>query len=378
LLPDRVGEMAWSLANIAILVCALHMLARDVLSEDFKSQISNLRSADFGPRRPRRSAEGALLMLSLAGSAVGIWSGQSNAVVAALILLALAAIVRRRWWTVSLLLAVPVFIKIWPLAIVLLLAVFWPRQLIGRFLAGCAGLAFLPFLTRPPATLAWQYQEWYRALAGPLLGRWPGYRDLWTVWETLRPPVNGRVYMILQLAAAAGVLAWCLWQSRTVRNTAILRQGAGRCDETAGRCEALPRGGHTVFTGRLLMLIYAMWAAWQLLFGPGTEQLTCGLIAPAASWAVLVSFAERRGRWLTVAAWAIISVLPSGDIEKAVCRLLPWGTILLPLGVVLFVAWLLWHERGWAASLAGCEIPSARDDRPIICQAGVEMVSCGD
>jgi hypothetical protein len=83
-----------------------------------------------------------------------------------------------------------------------------------------------------------------------------------------------------------------------------------------------------------------------LFLGPGTEQLTYGIIAPAASWAVIVSFAEKRARWLTVTAWAMLAVLPSGAVEQVVLMAFPAGTILLPLGVVLFAAWLIWHERG--------------------------------
>ena len=97
---------------------------------------------------------------------------------------------------------------------------------------------------------------------------------------------------------------------------------------------------------RLLTLILSIWAAWQLLFGPATEQFTYGILAPSAAWAVLVSFAEKRARWLTVAAWALLAFGPAGDIERAVARIFPASPILAPLGVVLFVAWLVWHERG--------------------------------
>ena len=38
--------------------------------------------------------------------------------------------------------------------------------------------------------------------------------------------------------------------------------------------------------------------------------------------------------------------MPSGDIEQGVLAVFPAGKALLPLGVVLFVAWLVWHERG--------------------------------
>ncbi len=165
--------MIWDLASIVLLVWALHVFVRDVLP------------GDWPPKR-----ESLFLMLALPGSVVGVWSGQSNAIIIAAIMLALAAIVRQRWSSAAILLAVPVFIKIWPLAIVMLLVVFWPRQLAWRFAVACAVLALVPFLTRPPSTVAWQYHEWYTALTGPLQGAGAGYRDAWTIWDTLRSPVN--------------------------------------------------------------------------------------------------------------------------------------------------------------------------------------------
>ena len=99
-------------------------------------------------------------------------------------------------------------------------------------------------------------------------------------------------------------------------------------------------------TGHLLTLIFSIWAAWQLLFGPATEQFTYGIIAPSAAWAVLVSFAEKKARWLTLAAWTLLALVPAGDIESAIGRIFPASPILAPLGVVLFIAWLVWHERG--------------------------------
>ena len=223
-----------------------------------------------------------------------------------------------RWWTAAFLLAVPVFIKLWPLALVLVLCTFWPRQLIGHFLAACAVLALIPFLTRPPATVAWQYAEWYRAVTGPIEEfRWTGYRDVWTIWEAVVGPVDRRLYRIAELVTAVGVFGWCVWQWR-----------------------------RTATTSHLLMCVFSLWAAWQMLFGPGTEQLTYGLVAPSVSWAVLVSYREKKARWLTTAAWALTTLFTSGDIEKTVCLALPSGTILLPLGAALFLVWLLWHERG--------------------------------
>ena len=170
LLPGYLGAIAWGVVNIVLLFWALHVFVRDVLP------------GEWPPPRER-----VFLTLTLFGSIVGIWSGQSNALVLALIILGLAAVRRERWWTAALMLALPVFIKVWPIAIVLLLMVCWPRQLTGRLLAVCAVLALAPFLTRPPDIVAWQYREWYVTLVGPLCDRWPGYRDAWTIWEQLAP-----------------------------------------------------------------------------------------------------------------------------------------------------------------------------------------------
>ncbi len=311
LLTNPYGPIAWSLVSIFALVWAMRVLVRDVLP------------GNWPPRR-----EGWFLGLVMVGSIVGIWALQTNAIVTALLAVALSAIVRERWWTASLCLAVPVFIKIWPIALVMLLVVFWPRQLTWRFSVICLSLVAIPFFTRPPNVVLWQYHEWYVDLTGPLQGRWPGYRDAWTIWEMLCSWFNCQadwnnmtarhVYMAIELATSVGVLAWCLWQRRRLRST-----------------------------GHLLTLVFSMWVSWQLIFGPATEQLTYGIIAPAVSWAVMVSFVEKRARWLTLTAWAIVSLLPAGDIEKPLTDLFhDNGKAALPLGVAMFVVWLVWHECG--------------------------------
>ena len=299
LFGTRCGAMLWDLTSIALLLGALRVMVRDILP---------------GRWTPHRSE--IFLALALAGSAVGLWSGQSNAILVALVILGMAAMIRQRWWTAAWLLATPVFIKLWAIAVVLLLVVYWPRQLILRLIVVCLAIALLPFLTLPCDAM-WQYETWLTRLAHTEQMRWRGYRDAWTIWNALWPPVNNGVYKILQLGIATAVFGWSLWQRR--------------------------RG---ISAAHLLTLIYAIWVSWQLLFGPASEQLTYGIIAPAASWAVLVSFDEKRARWLTLPAWSMMTLLASGDIENAVVAVFPNGKAFLPLGVLLFVAWLLWHERG--------------------------------
>ncbi len=246
----------------------------------------------------------------------------------------------------------------------------------GRFVPA---LALVPFLTRPPKIVAWQYHEWYHWLIYPHHPRHEGYRDAWTFWEQLCPLWGGRadwlsdatqkVYAAIGLTAALGVFGWCWRQYRQgLRNcktlsdrsplpdTACKQAVAHGGPDTACKQAVARRSEECGLTlresGRLLTLIFSMWAAWQLLFGPATEQFTYSIIAPSASWAVLVSFAEKRARWLTLTAWTLVSLLPAGDIETTVARVFPAATILAPLGAVLFAAWLVWHERDAAPPIA--------------------------
>lgn len=294
LLPDSWGGALWILGSVGLLVWALHSWARMALP---------------GGWTPLREA--AFLALAVPASIGGIWSGQSNALILSLVLFAMVAIGRQQWWRASWLLAAPVFIKIWPIVFVAMALIRWPRQLAARFVAACAILAAVPFATRPWPIVVRQYQEWYAVLTGPLQGRWGGYRDAWTIWEQLAPPVDDQAYKLLQLATLAAVLAWCFWRSRRMAS------------DTA-----------------YLAAVLATWSAWQMLFGPGTERLTYGLVAPAMAASVMESFRERRLRIVSLTAWTLTALFGMGDVERLAARFVPHAEILLPVGVVFLFAWL--------------------------------------
>lgn len=311
-MPDAWGGAVWIFCNVCLLVWAMHSWARMAL-----------------PGGWTPGGEAAFLALALPASIGGIWSAQSNALILSLVIFSLLAIRRQQWWRASALLAAPVFIKIWPLAVVLMLMVRWPRQLVGRFVVSCAILAAVPFATRPWPIVWRHYHDWYAALTGPLQGRWGGYRDAWTIWEQLGPPVDAHAYKLLQLASLATVLVWCLWQSRRLASD-------------------------TSF----LAAVLAIWSAWQLLFGPGTERLTYGLVAPSLAMAVLASHREQRLRVLSYAAWGLVSLFSMGDIEKQAARVLPHAEVLLPFGIVAFVVWIAVWRWPRLAPL-GVEVPHA-------------------
>jgi hypothetical protein len=300
-LPEQVGSSLWCLLNVGVLFLSLRAIAGYAL-----------------PRVRAEHRDAGFMALALLGSVSGLWSSQANSLIIALTLLAGAALLRQRWWLAALLLTVSAYIKVWPLAVALLLATCWPRPLIWRMAVLMVALAAIPFLTRPPSVVIWQYQEWWGKLAeSQVHDRGPLYPGFWTLGERLGMVFSDGVQRLIQAATALLVFIACLWQRRR-----LLKDSAGR----------------------LLMGVISLWASWQLLFGPGTERITYGLVAPSLAWAVVTSREEHRGRaWMT-ATWLLLAAFGCGDIERVLVHALPPATVLLPLGVILFVGWLIWHE----------------------------------
>jgi hypothetical protein len=325
--PDSFGGVLWNFASVGVLVYALRVFFRDVLGERARSGGRGARRENRGsdtrlvwpyesPLRPRLpvGVEGFYLLLVLAGSARSVWSGQSNAILVALVLLAAAAIVRRQWWLAALLLATPIYIKIWPIAVAGLFAIQWPKHLAPRLVVFTMVLGLVPLLTKSPMGVAASYTDWCHCLTNreSTQFRFSGYRDAWTIWEQFQSPVDKRAYLILQAAAAVATLAWCVWQSR--RNQSPQWQA---------------------------IATIAVWSAWQLLFGPGTERLTYNLIAPALAWAVLSAFQARRDRTWITATYVTTYLLGLGGVERILNGHVPLATALEPIGVVMFAAWVI-------------------------------------
>jgi len=307
MLPRAIGGALWTLANVWMLYVALRLFARDLLAETWT-----------------RRREAVLLSIALVISIRGFWAAQSNALLLALVLMAGSMILRHNWWRAALCLALPVYIKIWPIAAALVLLACWPRQLSWRWLAIMAVLAVVPFMTQRPSYVVGQYQSFGELLVGPCQERWSAFRDAWTIWESLGTP-DPRVFRVLQLIAAAGVLAACLWK----------------------RLSGAP-------TERVVLAAVALWPAWQLLFGPASERNTYGLLAPALALALITSWQSRRGRTLACVAIACF-VIGSGGIERSLAQYAPAAKAILPLGVVIYVAWFFgygWRETSPAGSAA--------------------------
>lgn len=298
------GAALFTLASMVLLFSAVIALARHVLPGKWTDRSVSL-----------------LLSLTLAGALRGIWANQSNALVIGLVLWAAVAVIRSRWWSGAALLAAPVFVKIWPAAVAMLIVACWPRKLWWRFAVAMLVLAAVPLLTASLQYVLWQFAEYSVRLDYVHQVRFSGYRDAWTIAEQFVEP-NRHVYLTVQLLSALGVLAFCLWRR--------YRAPSPRHAMTALLCA---------------------WLAWQLLFGPGSERLTYGILAPLAGWAVIESFAQSRRRGLALTAWTLSTVLGAGEMERLLAPLVPAAPAFQPLGVVIFAVWLLAHELDRRSSI---------------------------
>ena len=291
-LPDLLGEPLFNLIGLTLLFFSLRLAVRRLLPDALT---------------PRQ--EGVFLLLTLAGTVRGFWAAQTNVLLLALILFGAMAALDRRWWTATALLTATVFVKLWPIALIALLATYWPKPLLARLPVLTAAFAAVPFLTRPWREALAEHVAFYEVLVRTAPLRWRGYRDGWTILEQVTTP-SPAIYHALQVAGAVALLGWLSWQRRRL-----------------GRVE-------------LLWLTLQSWAAWQLLLGPATERLTYGLIAPFTAAAVVDAFARRRWRALAIGAFLMTAILGAGEAERALLPIFPWAPAIQPAGVVVFVIWL--------------------------------------
>lgn len=299
-LPLVWGSILWSTLCLALLLASLR----------------SFYSVAIASWRPDL-AEGQFLGLAAITTIQGGWSGQTNSLVLAFILWGACALLQGRPWRAAFCLAIPVYIKVWPIIAAALLGVRYWRTLPFRLAAAIVLVGLVPYLTAAPQTVTKAYSDWGARLVRRDQGnaRYPGFRDAWTILEntTGAPPVN--VYKIAQALMGLGVLAWCLRNAR--------------------------QNWHAE---RWIVSTLSWWTVWQLLLGPGTERLTYGIAAPVVAFAVLDS--PRRSAWSCVAwaVWLATGLLGTGDVERSLLKVWPAAEVITPGGVALLGIWLVGHD----------------------------------
>ncbi len=254
LVPDRLGGVLWRLLNAGVLLAGLAWCCRVGLPRRFS---------------PTRQAVLFLLVLPLALGNLN--NGQANPLVLGLVLACGAAAATGRWNAATLLITLACFLKLYPIAVALLLVAVYPRPLAGRLALALGVGALLPFVMQSPDYVARQYGGWLDYLRGDdrsVLSVERCYRDFQLLCRVWLVPLSTTAYRVLQVVVGAALAVACV----------------------AARRAGWPRG-------RLLGFLLGLGTCWMTVFGPATESCTYLLATPALGWALLEAGEPGAPRW---------------------------------------------------------------------------------
>lgn len=308
LIDERAGNVLWRLFNAGVLAGGLWWWLGTVL---------------LGPQT--RSLKGLVLLFVVPLALASLNNGQTNPLVIGFLLAATAALHEERWSLAALFITLACALKLYPIAVGLLLVVIYPRQLSWRLALMLMGAGLLPFCCQRPGYVLAQYEQWYQLLGSDHARKnFPleiAYRDLWLlfrVWNehmtpALQIPITSGMYFAIQLATAALCAVMCL---------AARRVGVSK---TGQRTAALMLG-----------------SCWMTVCGPATESASFVQIAPALAWALLAAHRERWPvtiRWLPVASTVLFVISVLAGVTPRTKEIHALG--LQPLAtLLLFIAYL--------------------------------------
>jgi hypothetical protein len=262
-LDERTGNVVWRLLNAGVLLGGLAYWLRGRLPVG-----GRLRAALF------------LLVTPLALSSLN--NAQPNPLVIGLLLFAVGLAGEERWTLAAVSVALACALKIYPIAVGLLLVVAYPRQMALRLTLALAAVVLLPYLLQHPRYVTEQYAQWLQRLVGDdrkQIAIERAYRDLWLLVRVWHLPISPRVYVAIQLAVAGGCAALC----------------------AACRLARLAKM-------QVLTLVLALGTCWMMLCGPATESPSFVQLAPSLAWAVLNAPREKwpvAVRWLPAVSFAL-------------------------------------------------------------------------
>jgi hypothetical protein len=299
LVPLAMAGVIWRLLNVFVYLAGLCWWLGVIVPEPFTRQ---QRTIFF------------LLLLPL--SLASLNNGQANLLMVGLMLLTVAA-VRLRWFTVAgFVLALAFWLKLYPIALGLLLVVLYRRRFLLPLIAGLAAGFALPFVLQTPEYVYEQYGQWIAWLKIDNRARHElrlSPRDFRLLLRLCGIVISDSAYTVIQVLTGVLIAACCwLWQRR-------------------GDSER-----------ELLFRTTALSFCWMTTFGPATESATWVVLAPA-----LVT--------LLATCWSrpeLVRLRCSEPIQKpgltpySARHLLTVCYLLIPLG----------HVGGWPVLLAAAPL----------------------
>jgi Glycosyltransferase family 87 len=310
LLPPGWGNLCWTWLNAAIFLLGVRAL---------------LSSGIYPGIKPQYHGIVYLLLVPLVLG--NLDTGQANPTVIGLVLLAVAAVPAERWSVAALCVAAATYLKIYPLAVGLILFLMAPRRLGWRLFLALVVLGILPFLFQHWSYVSQQYHEWISTRSTDDRRLYPIKDvplDLWFLLVRFgHLPIPGFVYSAFQMLSGGAIALFCL----------------------VGIWKAWPKE-------RLLAGILALVCIWMTLCGPATEFQTYVLLAPAVVLTLIDTLPSSQPLWLRTGlgvvyllmllAVARTSFLPS---QKGL-----WILTIQPVAAIVFLvcclAWCL-RNSGW-------------------------------
>jgi hypothetical protein len=207
-------------------------------------------------------------------------------------------------------------VKLYPLALAMLLLLLYPRRFTGPFLFWMLVGFGTPFLLRSPDYVGRQYYHWYQVLKVDDRSQIQisvSYRDLWLLIRLAGEPISHAAYQLIQVGAALVIAALCWRHKRIHGNDGAVQHWA-----------------------------VELACCWMTVLGPATESCTYILLAPTLAWRVFQSWVRSTAllpRWLLTASGGlflaplIANWFPQASRVHAL-GLQPLAALLL-LGVVL-------------------------------------------
>jgi len=260
-LPVKTAGLLWRALGAGVFLAGLFRLRRDLAPD-----LTPLSSA-------------VLFMLAAGLVLPALNNGQVNLLLAGSILHGSSAALRGRYWEAALWFGLGGWLKVYPLAVGLLVALVHPIRFAPKLVVVIVIGILVPFLFQDPQYVLDQYRSYLEYLGADdrtyaTLYRVP--RD-WTViprvWLNVTVPPSVTKGVDLSVAfLAAGVVGWT----------------------------ALTTKDRRVIVGRALVL----GSVWMTVFGPATEANTYVILAGPAAWVAVA--ATGRAKWFAGAGVTLL------------------------------------------------------------------------